>query len=361
MIAANSKQRTLLSLTPLLARSNQPTVISETDQPVRVTALRHPFRTERVSVELPAGGSIADMVRAVGLSPEIPLRIMLNDRIILANEYMRVFPKPGQILSIRAIPAGGGSSKDSEILTIAIAAVAAAAGALVGNPEVGLLATNASLFESGGFLAYDTLQGIVALSAIQGAISTSVNFLGGLATNALTSTPPTPAPKAVSTPQSYTVSGTANGAAPFSPVPEIYGDAQNCFYEPRARPDSRCIVAAAIGRASILQHPSEGGRLSVSVDGVFLRVYPRNACRQFFTSGRRAFGRKLNSWIPVARDGPLPQRETISGAGRLTHATPRHQAIRPLPLQSSLRDGSTSRERDKRCYGDESTYLNSHA
>ncbi len=324
---------------------------------VTVAALRHPFRSERVLTQSPPGKSVADMMRAAGIHPGAEARVFLGDRLILPEERGRVYPKPGQTLAIRLAPAGGGRGKDVEILTIVVAAIATVATYGATSALIANTAFFASATQAGG----SNLLASAALAGIQGAINESVKFLGGLAINALIPPPSTPAPRAVSTPQSYTVSGTANGAAPFSPVPEIYGDAQNCFYEPRARPDSRCIVAAAIGRASILQHPSEGGRLSVSVDGVFLRVYPRNACRQFFTSGRRAFGRKLNSWIPVARDGPLPQRETISGAGRLTHATPRHQAIRPLPLQSSLRDGSTSRERDKRCYGDESTYLNSHA
>lgn len=299
------------------------------------------------------------MMRAFGLDPRVAARVFIDDRIVVFEQRERVHPKPGQILTIRVIPGGGSNgNKDTAILDIVVAAIAAAATWYVGRAG-GMFVQAAGPTLSSLGLPTGVIQGVGV--ALQAAIGESIKFGGTPLINALIPPPRTPVPKAVSTPQSYTVSGTANSAAPFSPVPEIYGDAQNCFYEPRARPDSRCIVAAAIGRASILQHPSEGGRLSVSVDGVFLRVYPRNACRQFFTSGRRAFGRKLNSWIPVARDGPLPQRETISGAGRLTHATPRHQAIRPLPLQSSLRDGSTSRERDKRCYGDESTYLNSHA
>jgi hypothetical protein len=241
MTATSSEKRTLLNLTPLLPHNKQPIVIAETNHLVSVTALRHPFRIERISVELPTGGSVADMIRAVGLSPKIPSRVLLSDHIILAEDYARVFPKPGQTLAIRVIPEGGGNSKDSEILTIAVAAVAIAAGALIGNPQLGLLATQTSLFapattaSAGGLLAANTLAGALALAGIQGAISTSINFLGGLAVNALVPPPTTPAVRLSSTPQSYTVSGTANSAAPFSPIPKIYG-ARRIFPQYAASP-----------------------------------------------------------------------------------------------------------------------------
>ena len=85
---------------------------------VSVTAVGHPFRTQRMMAELPAGGSIADMMRALGFDPAIPARIFVDDRIVVAGERERIHPKPGQILTVRAIPQGGGNSKDAETLEI---------------------------------------------------------------------------------------------------------------------------------------------------------------------------------------------------------------------------------------------------
>jgi predicted phage tail protein len=161
----------------------------------------------------------------------MPARVFLDDRVILEGEAERVHPRAGQILTVRAVPAGGGRSKDVELLTIVVAAIAAAA----------TYGTSAYLEASTTFFASATqaggssyLAGAV-LAGIQGAIAEGAKFALAQAVNVLIPAPSTPTPRAVSTPQSYTVSGTANGAAPFSPIPKIYG-ARRIFPQYAASP-----------------------------------------------------------------------------------------------------------------------------
>lgn len=188
---------------------------------VLVVALGHPFLAQRIVVELPAAGSIADMLHVIGLAPDLPARVFLDDRIVVRDERNRVYPAPGQLLTVRAIPHGGGNAKDTELLTIAVAALAAVASWGVGAAISAEFATSAAV--TGTTAAGATVTTYVttvpawasAVSAgVGAAVSSSINFLGGLAINALIPPPATPAVRLSSTPQSYTVSGGANFPAP---------------------------------------------------------------------------------------------------------------------------------------------------
>jgi hypothetical protein len=175
--------------------------------------------------ELPAGGSVVDMMFALGLDPAIPARIFVDDRIVMPGERARVYPKPGQTLTVRVVPAGGGRGKDVELLTIVVAAVAAVATAGLGAALAAPAAAGAGAAAGGtaAGAASTSLASQLLTAALTGALNESIKFLGGLAINSLIPPPKTPVPKQETTPQSYTVSGTANAAAPFSPIPKIYG------------------------------------------------------------------------------------------------------------------------------------------
>ena len=218
---------------------------------VSVTAVGHPFRTQRMMVELPVGGLVADMICALGLDPAIPARIFVDDRIVMAGERKRIRPKPGQTLTVRALPTGGNRNKDVELITIAVAAVAAAVTAGVGaaiiGPGVGAsaagTASTASAATAAGGSASAAASGIswsliaehAAVGLLQGALGEAIKFGGSQLINALIPPPRTPVPKQETTPQSYTVSGTANAAAPFAPIPKIYG-ARRIFPQYAASP-----------------------------------------------------------------------------------------------------------------------------
>ena len=211
--------------------------------PVKVAAVPHPFRRERNVIELPGGGSIADIICAMGLNAAISARVFLEDRLVTQEYYASVYPKPGQILTIRAIATGGGRSKDVELLTIAVAAIAAVAsygaGAFITEALSAPVAAGATGAAGAAAATGPTLAGALAALA-QGAIASSINFLGTQLINALIPPPRTPVPKQETTPHSYTVSGTANAAAPFSPIPKIYG-ARRIFPQYAASPYSELV------------------------------------------------------------------------------------------------------------------------
>jgi hypothetical protein len=77
---------------------------------IHLVALTHPFRMEHLVAAIPAGRSIADICRIIGLDPCVSARVFLDDRLIVGSERESVFPKPGQILILRATPAGGGNN-----------------------------------------------------------------------------------------------------------------------------------------------------------------------------------------------------------------------------------------------------------
>ncbi len=234
----------MISIASSLSAANLTLPPGESADSVRVATIRHPFRTERSVVHLPAGGSVADIMRAMGLDPATPARVFLDDRIIAAGERRRIYPKPGQMLVVRVVPAGGaGSTKDQELLTVAIAVIAAvatygagaAASAAGFGTTTGTSAAASSAAATGGAAAAQGTS-YSLLGALGAAFSAALNQgIQTLFKYALIPTPPTPAPRAVSTPQSYTVSGTANSAAPFSPIPKIYG-ARRIFPQYAASP-----------------------------------------------------------------------------------------------------------------------------
>jgi hypothetical protein len=197
------------------------------------------------------------MFRAIDLARAVPARVFLDDRIVTLDQRECTYPRPGQTLTIRVIPVGGDRSKNTELITIAIAAVAAAvtygAGAALAasaaSAGAGVGATGAS---AGGILAPFSVgsvnfAGLGAISgqgllvhAFAGALSEAVKFAGTQLTNALVPPPATPAVRLSSTPQSYTVSGGANAAAAFSVIPKIYG-ARRIFPQYAASPYTELV------------------------------------------------------------------------------------------------------------------------
>ena len=161
------------------------------------------------------------MMCALNIDTAIPARVLLDDWLVPSEVRHRVYPEPGQMLTIRVVPHGGGSSgKDTELLTIAFAAIATVASYGIGGFVAASLAVPGAAAAAGPSLAG------AAGAIVGGAVASSINFLGGLAISQLIPPPATPAPKPSSTPQAYTVSGGANSAAPFSVIPKIYGARQ---------------------------------------------------------------------------------------------------------------------------------------
>jgi hypothetical protein len=82
----------------------------------RVVAAPRPFSTERVDLEVPEGGTILDILRAANVREELPARVFVGDVLIPRAWWARVRPKRGSVVTIRAIPTGGGNGDSNKTL-----------------------------------------------------------------------------------------------------------------------------------------------------------------------------------------------------------------------------------------------------
>jgi predicted phage tail protein len=192
----------------------------------RLIAAPHPFSADRIDGRAEEGATIAAIVAA--LFPDRALhdclRVWITD-VALAHEpvavpreaWARLRPKRGAAVLIRPVPqGGGGGGKNPLRIVLSIAIVAAsfflgpAVGAALGLPAESTL---------GGLLATP----IKLASAVGGFLITAT---GTLLLNALIP-PPRPALSQLSvasrTSPTLALTGTSNRAAPWQPVPRVYG------------------------------------------------------------------------------------------------------------------------------------------
>lgn len=127
---------------------------------LRLVACPRPFSQERTDLEIPAGGTVADMVAA--FVPEPALRrlahVWLADRemrrdpeFIHPELWNRVRPKPGIVVTIRVSPEGGeGGGKNvlAIVLSIAVLVVAAYVGWALAPAVAGFLGTGVGFTEA---------------------------------------------------------------------------------------------------------------------------------------------------------------------------------------------------------------------
>ncbi|WP_447979028.1 hypothetical protein [Candidatus Nitrospira bockiana] len=99
---------------------------------LRVIACPRPFSVDRIDVTVQAGGSIAQIMRErLGLDPDVMFaRVFIDDRLVEKAHWERVKPKAGHVLTVRVVPAGGGSGKNilRIVAVIAVVVIAAATG-----------------------------------------------------------------------------------------------------------------------------------------------------------------------------------------------------------------------------------------
>ena len=196
------------------AEGSQAFIAMRDDSPLRcedglvhVAARTSPFLAERIRLEVAAGGSVGDLLAAMRLPRDVPARIFVTSRLVPDSDRERIFPAPGDVVTIRVIPQGGNKALGA-ILEFVVVAAAAAATFYVGG--------------SGGILAAAGFSSATATAggAVAGA---TVGLVGSLITRALIP-PPTPSlPKFSTDPASFSISGNQNLLAPFSPIPRVYG------------------------------------------------------------------------------------------------------------------------------------------
>ncbi len=107
--------------------------------PVRVAAMPHPFRLDTVNAELPEGLTLAEILESV--QPDEVLRrkacIFIDDWMVPRGHWHVTRPNAGRLVTIRAVPEGGGVSPLRIVAAIAIIAAAAAFGPALGTALVG--------------------------------------------------------------------------------------------------------------------------------------------------------------------------------------------------------------------------------
>lgn len=117
------------------------------DGPCRVIASPNPFSVERIERELPEGGTILEMMRATGCDKAmlghahvfiVDLEMTREPVPIPRENWARVRPNPGMLVSIRVVPtggSGGGGGKNPlrTVLTIAVMVAAFYVGGAYGS------------------------------------------------------------------------------------------------------------------------------------------------------------------------------------------------------------------------------------
>lgn len=187
---------------------------------IRVVSCPHPFTTERACIEIPAGGTLADIMALVQGDAllRVYAHVFVDDCLIPFEAWARVKPKAGHRVTVRMIPHGGGGGGGGKnplrtVLSIAIVAAtmvfAAPLGAAFGLSSAPIIAGSTASLASlvGG--AIITVAGTLALNAL---VPPPKSSNTALARGSLDSTSPT-----------LSITGNSNQADPYGPVPRVYG------------------------------------------------------------------------------------------------------------------------------------------
>jgi len=233
---------------------------------VRLAGRPEAFHAARVDVQLPAGGTVEELLAAAGVADNPYLVVHIAGREVPREAWRHVRPKPGRIVTVAAVPRGGGGGGKTALRIVASIAVIAAA-AWVGA-EVTSLTTLAG---SSSAAAYGTVTTAV------------LGIAGTLAVNALI---PPPKPRlsiagAGTETTSPTIAGGRNELRPYGVVPMVLGDYR---WEPpyAARPfvevqgDAqylRCLFLLGEGPLAISE-PKIGDTPLESYDGVEIEYKP---------------------------------------------------------------------------------------
>ena len=184
----------------------------------------HPLKlSERDIQAVPVGKTLAEMIRDAGYdfllsAPDENLRVYCGDRRVFKREMMFYRPGPEEIISIAVVATGGGGGKSplNTVLSIALVAVAIMApytspaiAAGMGAGTIGGTLLSAGIMIGGSLL-------INAIAPIQ------QPKLGSLSGSSNAASSPT-----------YSITGVANRANPFGPIPRVMGTWHN-YHPPLA-------------------------------------------------------------------------------------------------------------------------------
>lgn len=156
---------------------------------VSLVACPRPFLAQRIVCQLPAGGTVADHMRAIGMSPDqLFARVFIDDRLIHKAEWEFATPRAGQYVTVRAIPTGGGGGGKDALRIVAMIGIVVAAALTAG----GGLAGAAGLLGGGGAWGGATAAGF-GVGGFGSAVAGAVVGIGG--TLAVSGRIPPPLPR----------------------------------------------------------------------------------------------------------------------------------------------------------------------
>ncbi len=184
---------------------------------LNIVAAPHPFLTERICLAVEAGGSLADVLDRSGLKfpMAIGARICVNGLVIPQEEWENHTPADGDLITLMAIPRGGGGKNVLRIvMALAVIAAMPAAGALIGTGLSSALGGASTILGSEALFA-----GTVGMIQVGAGI-------GALALVNAMCPPPRPSVRSndnLAATQSYGIEGAQNQLAPWNPVPCMLG------------------------------------------------------------------------------------------------------------------------------------------
>ncbi len=177
---------------------------------VGFAAIKSPFRTYRIRRDFAEGLSVAQMMLEVGMMPDAPARVFLGDRLIADAQRATTLPRAGEIVTVRAIPAGHGKNPLEIGLEVVVAVAASLASAGIGTALTGVTIAGTTISQG-------------AADVIGSVVGAGLGTLGKAEITSAFSSAPKNLPKIQSTPASYSISGNENITAPFSVIPRVYG------------------------------------------------------------------------------------------------------------------------------------------
>ena len=182
----------------------------------QLTAVPHPFKSERVDVAFPPGVTLAEMVETAISDPLLysHAHVFIEDQVIPRHNWGIVRPKEGARVYVKVLPQGGGGEGKSPLRTVLTLGVMVAAMAFAAPLGAAILGESTAALTIGS----------ATLGEIVGGAVIAVG--GNLLVNAIAPVRP---PSFDSGPQSslaspsYSIEGARNTKRPFGVVPVVLG------------------------------------------------------------------------------------------------------------------------------------------
>jgi hypothetical protein len=184
---------------------------------IRVVALRSPFSLEREEHRFAEGITLEEILADLDLHRACTARVFVGDVLVPERWWPFVRPKRGHVVTVRAVPLGGGGGTKS-ILGIVLGIALIAVGLYTGLPTIGI---GVGLVVGGlAGLIFKPKANLSALGAVTGFGKES---------------------------PALAITGAHNTSAPYSPIPRVYG-AFNIF-----PPVDGVVVTFADGTTELLE------------------------------------------------------------------------------------------------------------